>query len=169
VGAAGAGGQPDVLLLLFVPDADVVHRDETGVELVDNAHRFVSRLAADRFIGYLSAQRAAMTGQSGAHTKWSERVAVHGYDTKYAMRLGVQGVELLSTGRITLPVPEPDRAYLRSVRRGDVPFDEVVAATRRRRAAAHGLAGELNGPRRAKPHVDRRLATPSYLAHWSQS
>jgi hypothetical protein len=35
-------------------------------------------------------------------------VAVHGYDTKYAMhvlRLGLQGVELLTTGRFTLPVP----------------------------------------------------------------
>jgi hypothetical protein len=58
-------------------------------------------------------------------------VAVHGYDTKYAMhalRLGVQGVELLSTGRITVPVPEPSRAYLRSIRRGEVPLDEVIAA-----------------------------------------
>jgi hypothetical protein len=56
---------------------------------------------------------------------------VHGYDTKYAMhalRLGLQGVELLSTGRITLPGPEPDRTYLRSIRRGERPLDEVVAA-----------------------------------------
>jgi hypothetical protein len=49
-----------------------------------------------------------MTGQPGAHTNRPELVAVHGYDTKYAMhalRLGLQGIELLSTGRITLPVP----------------------------------------------------------------
>jgi uncharacterized protein len=58
-------------------------------------------------------------------------VAVHGYDTKYAMhalRLGLQGIELLTTGRITLPVPEPDRAYLRSVRRGERPLAEVLDA-----------------------------------------
>ena len=56
---------------------------------------------------------------------------MHSYDTEYAMhalRLGMRGVELLSTGRITLPVHEPDRAHLRSVRRGEIPFDEVKAA-----------------------------------------
>lgn len=40
-------GNPSVLLLLFVPDAGVVHRDEVGAELVANAHRFVSRLAGN--------------------------------------------------------------------------------------------------------------------------
>jgi len=112
-------GNPTVLLVLFVPDEEVVFRNQAGAELAANAQRFVSRLAAGRFLGYLKAQKAAMTGQAGAHTNRPELVAVHGYDTKYAMhalRLGLQGTELLTTGRITLPVPEPDRAYLRSVR-----------------------------------------------------
>ena len=68
----------------------------------------MSRLAASRYLGYLRGQKAAMTGEPGAHTNRPELVAVHGYDTKYAMhalRLGLQGIELLSTGRITLPVP----------------------------------------------------------------
>ena len=124
-------GNPTVLLLLFVPDAEVVYRNESGAELVSNAHRFVSRHAADRFLGYLEAQRGAMTGRSGKHTNRPELVAEHGYDTKFAMhalRLGVQGIELLTSGRITLPVPEPDRAYLRSVRRGEVPLTEVIHA-----------------------------------------
>lgn len=124
-------GNPTVLLVLFVPDAEVVFRSEAGAELVGNAHRFVSRLAAIRFLGYLGAQKAAMTGQAGAHTNRPELVAVHGYDTKYAMhalRLGLQGIEFLTTGRITLPVPEPHRAYLRAIRRGDVPLAEVLDA-----------------------------------------
>lgn len=126
-----AAGNPTVLLLLFVPDDEVVYRDAVGAELVANAHRFVSVLAADRFLGYLRAQRAAMTGQSGAHTNRPELVAVHGYDTKFAMhalRLGLQGIEFLTEGRITLPVPEPDGDRLRAVRRGDVPLPEVIAA-----------------------------------------
>src|SRR6266545_5521335 len=101
-------GNPTVLLVLFVPDQEVVFRNEAGAELAANAHRFVSRLAAGRYLGYLKAQKAAMTGQAGAHTNRPELVAVHGYDTKYAMhalRLGLQGIELLTTGRITLPVP----------------------------------------------------------------
>lgn len=126
-----SAGNPTVLLVLFVPDSDVVHRDAVGAELVDNAHRFVSRLAADRFLGYLHAQRSAMTGQSAAHTNRPELVAAHGYDTKFAMhalRLGLQGIELLSTGRITLPVPASHGEYLRAIRRGEIPFAEVLAA-----------------------------------------
>ncbi len=124
-------GNPSVLLVLFVPDLDVVYRNDAGAELADNAHRFVSRLAAARFLGYLRAQKAAMTSGARAHTNRPELVAAHGYDTKYAMhalRLGLQGAELLTTGRITLPVPEPGRGYLRSIRRGEVALAEVLGA-----------------------------------------
>jgi hypothetical protein len=124
-------GNPTVLLILFVPDEEVVFRNRVGVELVENAHRFASRQAADRFLGYLQSQKGAMVGEVGAHTNRPELVAIHGYDTKYAMhalRLGLQGIELLTTGRITLPVPEPDREYLRSIRRGEVALDEAVKA-----------------------------------------
>jgi hypothetical protein len=124
-------GNPIVLLVLFVPDSEVVFRDQTGAELTANAHRFVSRLAAGRYLGYLKAQKAAMTGQASVHTNRPELVAVHGYDTKYAMhalRLGLQGIELLTTGRVTLPVPEPHRAYLRSIRRGERPLAEALDA-----------------------------------------
>jgi len=51
-------------------------------------------------------------GAAGAHTNRPGLVAIHGYDTKYAMhalRLGLQGIELRTTCRITLPTPEPDR------------------------------------------------------------
>ncbi len=109
------GGNPTVLLLLFVPDEEVVVRDAAGAELVAHDDRFVSRVAADRFLGYLRAQRAAMTGEVGPHPNRPELVAAHGFDVKFgmhALRLGLQGVELLTTGRITLPVPEPDRSYL---------------------------------------------------------
>lgn len=105
-------GNPTVLLPLFVPDTEVRVRTDSAAELVGNAERFVSRLAAHRCLGCLNSQRTAMTGD-GTHTNRPELVAAHGYDTKYAMhglRLGIQGVELLTTGRITLPVPEPAQA-----------------------------------------------------------
>lgn len=108
-------GNPTVLLLLFVPDVEVVYRNEVGVELVDNSHRFVSRQAGDKFLGYLRGQKDAMLGRASAHTNRPELVALHGYDTKFAMhslRLGLQGIELLTTGRITLPVPDPDRRWV---------------------------------------------------------
>jgi hypothetical protein len=163
-------GNPTVLLVLFAPDAEVVHRDEHGAELVANAHRFVSRLAADRFLGYLRAQREAMVGTAGAHTNRPELVALHGYDTKFAMhalRLGAQGVELLTTGRITLPVPEPAGPYLRAVRRGEVPLDEVVAALDDVEAELGRLRTQADVP----PQPDRTWMDGwlhrAHLAYWS--
>jgi hypothetical protein len=163
-------GNPTVLLALFVPDEEVVYRNEVGTELVANASRFVSKLAAERFLGYLRSQKASMTGEVGAHTNRPELVAVHGYDTKFAMhalRLGVQGVELLTTGRITLPVPEPDREYLRSIRRGEVELSEVITAVEaaeRRLEELRDGSGLLDQPDRA--WVDDWLHR-SHLDYWS--
>ncbi len=163
-------GNPSVLLLLFVPDEEIVYRDETGAELTANAHRFVSALAAERFLGYLQAQKAAMTGGAGAHTNRPELVAEHGYDTKYAMhalRLGLQGVELLTTGRISLPIPEPDRAYLRAVRRGEVPLPEVLDAITDAEVRLTALRTDSAVP----PEPDRAWVDDwlhrSYLSFWA--
>lgn len=114
-------GNATVLLPLFVPEHEIVSVTEAGRELRANAHRIASRRAADRFLGYMSSQRRAMTGESGAHTNRPELVAQFGYDCKFAMhalRLGVQGIEYLTTGRITLPIPEPELTALRQVRQG---------------------------------------------------
>ena len=164
------GGNPSVLLLLFLPDAEVVYRDEIGAELCAHADRFVSRRAGERFLGYLQARKAAMTGEVGAHTNRPELVAEHGYDTKYAMhalRLGEQGVELLTTGRITLPVPEPARSFLRSVRRGEVPLAEVLAAVADAEARLIALRDSADVP----PEPDSAWVDDwlhrSYLTFWA--
>lgn len=163
-------GNPTVLLVLFVPDEEVVHRNAVGAELVDNAHRFVSRLAAQRFLGYLQAQREGMVGERSARTNRPELVAVHGYDTKFAMhalRLGVQGTELLTTGRITLPIPEPHRAYLRSVRRGERSLPEVLEAVDAAAAALVRLGTDSTVPPEPdRAWVDDWLHRP-HLAHWT--
>ena len=44
----------------------------------------------------------------------------------HALRLGTQGVELLSTGRITLPVPEPHLSLLRTVRSGELALADAL-------------------------------------------
>jgi hypothetical protein len=166
------GGNPSVLLLLFLPDEETVVRDEAGAELCANAERFVSRRAGERFLGYLQAQKAAMTGEVGAHTNRPELVAEHGYDTKYAMhalRLAEQGVELLTTGRISLPVPEPALSYLRSVRQGLVPLAEVLDAVRDAEARLVTARDGADVP--AEPDhawVDGWLHR-SYLSFWAAS
>jgi uncharacterized protein len=163
-------GNPTVLLVLFVPDDEVMFRNQAGAELTGNAHRFVSQLAASRFLGYLRAQKAAMTGTKGAHTNRPELVAVHGYDTKYAMhalRLGLQGVELLTTGRITLPVPEPGNQYLRAIRLGQVLLTEVVEAI----SAAESELTRLTDHSTVPAEPDRRWVDDwlhrSHLRYWA--
>jgi uncharacterized protein len=163
-------GNPTVLLVLFVPDEEVVYRNDVGAELTDNAHRFVSRLAAGRFLGYLNAQKAAITEAGRAHATRPELVAAHGYDTKHAMhalRLGLQGIELLTTGRITLPVPQPHRDYLRSVRRDEVPLAEIIRAVSDAEARLAGLQDRSGVP----DQPDRRWVDDwlhrSYLDFWA--
>jgi uncharacterized protein len=123
-------GNPTILLPLFVPDAEIVRITELGHELRANADRVVSRQAGLRFAGYLRTQRKRML--EGALTvNRPELIAKYGFDTKYAMhmvRLGVQGVELLETGRMTLPIAEPWLTWLRDLRQGRHTQDEAVEA-----------------------------------------
>jgi hypothetical protein len=112
-----------------------------------------------------------MTGEVGAHTNRPELVALHGYDTKYAMhalRLGYQGVELLTTGRITLPVPEPHRAYLRSIRRGEVNLDEVIDAVSAAEAELTRLKESSTLPDEPDRHWVDEWLHRSHLTYWAQ-
>jgi uncharacterized protein len=115
-------GNPTVLLPLFVPDEHVLVATSLGRDLRDRPSMIVSRQAGKRFVGYLRAQRDRLLEiRGGRHTNRPELVDLYGFDTKYAMhmvRLGLQGVELLETGRISLPVPEPWLAWLRDLRQG---------------------------------------------------
>jgi uncharacterized protein len=126
-------GNPTILLPLFVPAEDTYEITKLGEELRANAPLFLSRRAGERFLGYLGSQRDRMLGvRGGRHTNRPELVDLYGFDTKYAMhmvRLGVQGVELLETGRITLPVPEPWLTWLRELRQGRHTRDEALDAT----------------------------------------
>ncbi|MDQ5820383.1 MAG: nucleotidyltransferase domain-containing protein [Actinomycetota bacterium] len=123
-------GNPTVLLLLFVKPEQLILRTELGDELQALAPAFVSRQAGKAFLGYLTAQKERLLGARGQlRVKRPELVDEHGYDTKYAMhmlRLGLQGKELLETARISLPMREPDRRRVFAVRRGEVPFNDVL-------------------------------------------
>jgi len=124
-----AAGNPTVLLPLFVPASEIVAITDSGRELRQGAAAFASMHAAHRFRGYMSKQRSGISGEHG-RTNRPELVAEFGYDCKYAMhalRLGVQGIEYLSTGRITLPVPEPQLTALREVRQGRWSLADVLS------------------------------------------
>lgn len=124
-------GNPTILTALFVPEEYLAVVTDLGRELQALAPSIVSKQAAMPFAGYLKAQRERLEGvRGGRHTNRPELIGEHGYDTKYAMhalRLAFQGQELLATGRITLPVPNPWGDQLRSIRRGEVPYELYLA------------------------------------------
>ncbi|MDT0329362.1 nucleotidyltransferase domain-containing protein [Nocardiopsis lambiniae] len=127
-------GNPTVLLPLYVPEHEIVEITDVGRDLRSRTDRVLSRRAGHRFLGYLRAQRERMEGtRGGKHTNRPELVERYGFDTKFAyhmVRLGVQGVELLETGRLTLPMPEPDRTWLRELRRGEHTRAEALERAR---------------------------------------
>jgi uncharacterized protein len=124
-------GNPTVLLLLFSPEGSLLVCTDRGHALRALAPAIVSRKAGPRFEGYMRAQKERLIGTRGQRrVNRPELIEAHGFDTKYAMhvtRLGLQGIELLTTGRLTLPMAEPERSRVMAIRRGEVMFDEAIA------------------------------------------
>lgn len=152
-------GNPSVLVPLFVPEEEIVAVTALGRELRDLAPVIVSRQAGDKFAGYLHAQRRSMLSHEGKGRDVTrpELVEKYGYDTKFAahmIRLGCQGVELLETGRITLPMPREQRDYVRSVRAGGVPMEETLEVAQSLEVTLRYLTE--SSPLRAEP--DREAA-----------
>jgi predicted nucleotidyltransferase len=123
-------GNPQIIQCLFVPPELCLQRTARGAQLQELAPLLVSRHAGARYLGYLEAQRQRLLGERGQKkVNRPDLEAKHGYDTKYAMhilRLGFQGVELMSTGKLTLPMAEKDRAFTYAVRLGEVPIQEAL-------------------------------------------
>ena len=123
-------GNPTILLLLFTPDDQLVHCDRFGSELRALAPSIISRRVQGPYLGYLQAQKQRLTGERGQkNIHRPELEEMYGFDTKYAMhmlRLGFQGVELLTTGRLSLPMREPERSFLLDVRRGKISQQECL-------------------------------------------
>jgi len=123
------GGNPSVLIPLFVPRQSMVTCREAGLQLRHQADRIISRRAGYQFLGYLNNQRESMTGVRKPKVNRPELVEKYGFDTKYAshaVRLGYQGIELMETGRLTLPMPLSQRQTVREVKLGKYSQDDVL-------------------------------------------
>ncbi len=127
-----ASGNPSTLMAMWAP---VLYATEAGHELQGLGGAFVGRHAIPRYRGYMQAQAMRLLGlRGGGHGRRggggrTELVEEHGDDTKYAMhaaRLGFQGIELLTTGALRLPIEGEPAEWLRAVRRGEVAFEECL-------------------------------------------
>lgn len=162
-----AQGNPSVLVLLWLPAYEV--ETEIGRALVAMRDAFLSREAGERFLGYLVSQKKALTGERNKKVSRPELVERYGYDTKFAMhalRLGLQGIQYLSEGRITIPVPEPHRSTLRAVRSGQVAFAEALALIEDAEARLRALVESCRCMQ--DYHRINRFMVEAHQRHWAQ-
>jgi hypothetical protein len=128
-----ANGNPTVLLPLFAPGSKLVKMSPEGLELRERMPQYIlSRTAGDRFTGYLKTQRDCMLSHEGKGRDCTrpELIERYGYDTKFAghmVRLGLQGHELMATGKITLPMPAVDARTITAIRTGQYSMHETLA------------------------------------------
>ena len=162
-----AKGNPTVLQFLFAPP--LLHSNVWDHFVARNRDTFLCRNHLNAFLGYGKAQLERLQGFRGQkNVNRAELVSAHGYDTKYAMhavRLMDEGLELMQTGKISCP--RPNKEYLMSVRRGEIPLAAVVAEIDSLKAAALSTRPQAPLP----DQVDRKAISEqlrmAYLAHWS--
>lgn len=112
-------GNPSIIELFFIKPEDEV---ESGRILRESVALFLSKRCAGHYIGYLTSQIQRLEGTRGQKgVKRPELEEKYGFDVKFAaaaLLLGMQGYEVLTTGSLTLPLPEKDAQLLRDLRAG---------------------------------------------------
>lgn len=99
---------------------------------------FLTRQAGHRFLGYLDGQLQRYLNPDVTDSKHATRpelVEKYGWDTKtgyHALRLAIQGTQLMTTGRIDLPMRDDDREFLLDVRHGKYTREWVIEDTYKR-------------------------------------
>lgn len=166
-------GNPTVLTLLFTPQESIVTDTALGRELRALAPAFVSIHASHRFAKYLENQRERLTG-AGKQNRVPNRpelIEAHGYDTKYAshaLRLGLQGLELTTTGKVTLPMPEADLALCMAIKRGEVDYDTALAQIDLCRRDLEHAMSQSSLPKEPDREAIGEWMVSAYRRHWKE-
>lgn len=121
-------GNPTALEMFWLP---IIYADPNGLDLLELGPKLIGRHIIPGYRGFIKAQTMRLLGLKGQlRVTRAELRSQDGYDTKYAMhctRLAYQCVELLTTGRLRLPLDVRSDGFvheLMRIRRGEVPFDE---------------------------------------------
>ena len=142
------------MLPLYAPSQSLVVVTPLGEELREMRSAFLSRLAVERFLGYMHSQHERMLGQSKRNVpNGPELIARYGCDVRYgshALRLAYQGLEIDSTGSLSLPLPDHERERVLAVKRGEVRRAKVSAEISQVEAKVRALLDEDRSP---LPHV----------------
>lgn len=162
-------GNPTIIGLLFNPNPLV--QTTVGQELIALRSLIISKRAGYAFLGYMQAQRERMMGTRGGRHGVRHRHPGQGYDTKYAMhllRLGLEGIELVETGKITLPMIEEHRNLLLAVRRGEVDQDLVLAQAKGYETTLKNLLDTSDAlPDQPNVSIVEKWMVRQYLEKWN--
>jgi predicted nucleotidyltransferase len=164
-------GNPTVLTLFFVPPELRVYDGILADDFRAITPDVISKSVARPFLGYMTAQVDKMLGIRSAHTNRPELIEQFGFDVKFAshaVRLGLQGVEILSTGKLTLPMTQDARDVVMSIREGRWTQPEVIEYVKELTEQIRGLAE--TSPLRPTPDETRvnQFLIDAYQMQWSK-
>jgi len=169
-------GNPSIIETLFTSGSAVLINSVEGDHIRTTLPKLgLSRQAGGKYLGYMTAQRDKLLGlRGGMNVSRPELVEAHGFDTKYAyhmVRLGMQGVELLTTGEIILPIPEPNRSVLLELRRGEMTLAHAIEWVITLEEQLIALLARDDGPLPAEPNWWRAnlFLTNVYHAYWART
>ena len=167
-------GNPAALQLLFIPPEYVIMTSALWEQMQAFTGLFLSRLAGNRFIGYMQKQRASMLSRDGKgrNVTRPELVERYGWDVKYGshlIRVGCQGAELVGTGRLTLPMPARQRELVRSIRAGRLTMQQVLDLSESQEEEIKARTAGSPLPEQPDCYAADRWLVSAYQQAWSCS
>lgn len=172
-----ANGNPNFLLMLFAPPQNILHQNALGTQLRDMRDLFISQQCIRSHLGYMKGQRTRLVnhqrefGAGGGHGKPRfDLIEQFGYDTKFGMhliRLGCQGVEIATSGTVTLPMAEPLRSQLMEIREGKLELNHILGWAADLEARMEGALRSSTLPETPNLPAIEAWMQKTYIRMWS--
>ena len=169
-------GNPSILAPLFAPEDLVLKSSPFSSQLVELSPKIISARAGWRHLGYLEGQRERMTGggQQRRVPNRPELIDQYGYDVKYAshaLRLGLQGIELMTTGRLFLPMTPENLERTMKVKLGKVSFEEALRDVDDIKAQLKSIMESkgYNVPEKPDYKSVNKWVVDATLTHWKKN
>jgi predicted nucleotidyltransferase len=160
-------GNPTILSTAFSNQA----HDVLGVTNPTFHALFVSKKAGNQFLGYLNDQIRRLHNSTGMHVVRAELIKKFGYDTKYAshiIRLGLQGVEYMNTGTITLPMRQDHINLLLDIRNGALSYHKFKDLADRSVGTLESVCGFSSLPDAPQYDKVNRWLVDTYQNIWHE-
>ena len=164
-----AKGNPTVLTAFFVPHYTVM--TDHFANLILHREAFVSKRAGSAHVGYMESQLRALKGLRHKKVKRPELEEEFGYDTKFAyhaVRLGLQGIELMKHGKYTLPFEGEEREMLLSIRNGEKDKGEAIELIEKYSRVLKDTMSETDQPKDPDLQRINGLLHKAYTTEWTR-